>query len=337
MNRISGKRALVTGAEGFIGSHLVEALLERGASVRAMVCYNSFGHCGWLDTFPTEKLAALEICAADVRDAGQVTRACEGIDVVFHLAALIGIPYSYVAPESYVATNVQGTLNVLEAVRRQGVSRLVHTSTSEVYGTAQFVPITESHPIAAQSPYAASKVAADQLAYSYFCSFQTPVAIARPFNAFGPRQSTRAIIPTIIAQLASGARTLKLGSLTPTRDFTYVKDTAQGMIAIAEHDEALGEVVNLGSNREISIGALAELLAKEMGVTVELEADDSRMRPERSEVRRLWADNAKAKRLLEWAPAHGDAEGFASALAETIAWFREPANLSRYSPGRYQV
>lgn len=334
---IKGRHVLVTGADGFIGSHLVEELLTRGANVRAFVYYNSFGSCGWLDTLSSEKLNQIEIYAGDIRDSGQIFSACSGIDVIFHLAALIGIPYSYHAPESYVATNINGTLNVLQAARQHGVRMVVHTSTSEVYGSAQFVPITEEHPLSAQSPYAASKIGADQLSLSFFRSFGTPVAIARPFNAFGPRQSARAVIPTIISQIAAGITTLSLGSLTPTRDFTYVKDTARGMIAIAESDLSIGNVINLGSNREISIGDLAGMIGDEMGSEVRFKTDSDRVRPEKSEVQRLWADNSRAKTLAKWEPEYVTDTGFRRALGETISWFRQPENLGRYRPNRYQV
>ncbi|NMC62373.1 MAG: SDR family NAD(P)-dependent oxidoreductase, partial [SAR324 cluster bacterium] len=278
---IKSKRVLVTGSEGFIGSHLVEELLRRGAKLKAFVYYNSFGSAGWLDTLPREKRDAIEIFPGDVRDPHQVMEACKDIDVIFHLAALIGIPYSYKAPESYVATNVSGTLNILQAARHYGIERVMHTSTSETYGSAQFVPITEEHPISAQSPYAASKAAADQLALSFYRSFGTPVTIARPFNAFGPRHSTRAIIPTIITQAASGNKKINLGSLSPTRDFTYVKDTAKGMVAVCESDAVVGDVVNLGSNREISIASLVKVIGTEMGKDLETNSDNERIRPDK--------------------------------------------------------
>lgn len=334
---IKGKKVLVTGSDGFIGSHLVEELLDRGANVRAFVYYNSFGSSGWLDTLPREKADNIEIIAGDIRDSHQVMTACRGMDVVFHLAALIGIPYSYSAPESYIATNVNGTLNILQAAKDHGIARVMHTSTSEAYGSAQFVPITEEHPLSAQSPYAASKIAADQLALSFHRSFGIPVAVARPFNAFGPRHSTRAIIPTIISQIAAGSKTLRLGSLSPTRDFTYVKDTAKGMVAVVESEAAIGEVINLGSNREISVGDLARTIGVEMGVELEVSTDKERLRPENSEVQRLWADNSKAKRLTGWIPEHGSESGFKEALRKTIEWFVIPENFKLYHPNRYQV
>lgn len=334
---MSDARILVTGADGFIGSHLTEALVRRGERVRAFVLYNSLGSWGWLDHAAREIRDQVDVFAGDVRDAHGVRQAMQGCDAVLHLAALIAIPYSYRLPDSYVDTNVKGTLNVLQAARELGVRRVVHTSTSEVYGTARRVPISEEHPLNAQSPYAATKIAADQLAYSFYASFSTPVIIARPFNTYGPRQSTRAVIPTIITQVAAGQRTIKLGALSPTRDFNYVADTVAGLLAALDAKQGLGEVFNLGSNYEISIGDTVRLVAEVMGAEVEVQSDAERVRPKESEVERLWADNAKAQRLLGWAPRYGGVDGLRRGLAETAAWFREPRNLALYRPGAYGI
>ncbi len=330
-------RILVTGADGFIGSHLTELLVAEGATVRAFVQYNSLGSRGWLDHVAPDRLAECEVVAGDIRDAQSVRRAVEGCAVVLHLAALIAIPYSYQAPESYIDTNVKGTLNVLLAARDFGIERLVHTSTSEVYGTARSVPIGESHPLQAQSPYAASKIGADQLALSFHHAFGVPVAVLRPFNTYGPRQSARAVIPTVITQIAAGQRRIRLGHLHPTRDFTFVEDTARGFVQIAGCDAAIGEVTNIGSGFEIAIGDMVRLAAEVMGVEIELETDSDRLRPAGSEVERLWADTDKATRLFGWRPAHGGADGFRRGLARTIDWFRDPANLRFYRPGTYAV
>ena len=289
----------MTGADGFIGSHLVEKLVTDGASVRAFVMYNSLGYRGWLDFIPDRIADQIEFFAGDVRDPFRVRNALEGIDTVFHLASLIAIPYSYQAAKSYVATNVTGTLNLLQAARDAGVSRFVHTSTSEVYGTAQYVPIDEKHPLVGQSPYAASKIGADQMAQSFYTSFALPVATIRPFNTYGPRQSARAVIPAIICQIAAGHSEIKLGSLTPTRDFTFVADIADAFVALAECDEAVGETTNIGSGREISIGDLARTISELMGVNTSVVCDNERVRPVNSEVDRLMCDNAKASRLAE--------------------------------------
>lgn len=330
-------KILVTGADGFIGSHLTEALVKAGHEVRAFVLYNSFGHRGWLDDAPADIQRALDIFAGDVRDPNGVRTALQGCDAVLHLAALIGIPFSYHSPDAYVDTNIRGTLNVLQAARDLGTEKVVHTSTSEVYGTAQYVPIDEKHPLQGQSPYSATKIGADQLALSFYRSFELPVTIARPFNTFGPRQSARAVIPTVITQIANGIRTLKLGSLHPTRDFNYVADTVNGFIAMLESDSVIGEEVNLGSNYEISIGDTVKLIAEAMETEVEIETDEQRLRPEKSEVERLWADNRKALAMLDWKPRYGSREGFREALAMTATWFTDPDKLSRYRHDVYAI
>jgi len=331
------KRILVTGADGFIGSHLTEALVRQGYNVRAFVFYNSFNSWGWLDRAPKDIRAGLDVFAGDIRDPHGVKAAMRGCDAVLHLAALIAIPYSYHSPDTYIDTNVKGTLNVLQAARELGVGRVVHTSTSEVYGTARFVPITEDHPLQGQSPYSASKIGADQLAYSFFASFGVPVIIARPFNTYGPRQSARAVIPTIIGQIASGARKLKLGAVHPTRDFNYVADTVSAFIAALESERGAGEVINFGSNYEISIGDTVKLIADVMGAEVEIETEQVRLRPEKSEVERLWAANAKAKSMLDWSPAYAGRDGLRRGLAETAAWFSDPVNLAGYKNDRYNI
>ncbi len=330
---MKNRPVFVTGAEGFIGSHLVETLLARGYRVKAGVCYNSFGSIGWLEAL--DRRSELETVAFDVRDQNAVRGAMNGCGAAMHLAALIAIPYSYAAPESYVDVNVKGTLNVLGAARDLGLEKVVCTSTSEVYGTAQFVPITEEHPLVGQSPYAASKIGADQMAIAFHRSFETPVAIARPFNTFGPRQSLRAVIPTIVAQLASGARTLALGDVTPTRDFNYVEDTAAGLLAVLESPNTVGETVNLGTGWDVSIGDTARLIGEIMGRDFEIAVDPARIRPAGSEVRRLQAATGKAERLLDWRPAHAGPAGFRRALERTVAWFVDPANLARYRAREY--
>lgn len=330
-------KVLVTGADGFIGSHLVEALVARGVDVRAFVYYNSFDSWGWLDRAPEPVKRALDVFAGDIRDPHGVRTAMKGCDCVLHLAALIAIPFSYHSPDSYVDTNVKGTLNVLQAARELGLRRVVHTSTSEVYGTARFVPITEEHPLQGQSPYSASKIGADQLAYSFHASFGLPVVIARPFNTYGPRQSARAVIPTVITQIASGARQVKLGATSPTRDFSFVRDTVGAFIALMESDRGVGEVVNFGSNFEIAIGDAARLIAEVMGRDIEIVADEERLRPANSEVERLWSDNRKAERLFGWRPGYGGREGFKRGLRETADWFSDPANLRDYKTDRYVI
>ena len=332
---LKNRKILVTGADGFIGSHLVEHLVGHGHDVRAFVLYNSLGSRGWLESAQIAR--NVEFVAGDVRDVQSVRAAMQGCQVVLHLAALISIPYSYQAPESYLDTNVRGTMNVLQAARDLDVERVVHTSTSEVYGTARFVPITEDHPLQGQSPYSASKIAADQMATAYFSSYQVPVAIMRPFNTYGPRQSARAVIPTVISQIAGGARTLRLGALHPTRDFNYVGDAVRAFVATAEADDAVGEVINIGSNYEISIGDTARLIAEVMNVQVSVEMAVERLRPQASEVERLWADNTKARRVLGWEPEYGGREGLRRGLENTVAWFRDEKNLRLYRPGEYSV
>lgn len=334
---LKGKKVLVTGADGFIGSHLTERLVRLGADVRAFVYYNSFNSWGWLDEAGEDIKQSLDVFAGDIRDPHGVRTAMRDCDVVMHLAALIAIPYSYHSPDTYVDTNVKGTLNVVQAARELGIERVVHTSTSEVYGTARFVPITEAHPLQGQSPYSASKIGADQMAQSFFASFGTPVATIRPFNTYGPRQSARAVIPTIITQVASGARTLKLGAMHPTRDFNYVQDTVRGFVAVAECDAAVGQVLNVGSNYEISVGDTARLIAELMGREVEFTSDEQRMRPAGSEVERLWADNTHVRELTGWTPQYPGIEGLRRGLQETIAWFGNPDNLRRYKAGLYNI
>ena len=328
---------LVTGADGFIGSHLTEVLVRLGHNVRAFVCYNSFNSWGWLDHAPEEIRENLEVFAGDIRDSQGVRKAMEDCDSVLHLAALIGIPYSYHSPDTYVDTNVKGTLNVLQAARELGVRRMVHTSTSEVYGTAQFVPMTEEHPLQGQSPYSATKIAADQLAYSFYASFDLPVVIARPFNTYGPRQSARAVIPTIITQIATKQHPIKLGTLTTTRDFSYVQDIVAGFVAAVDSDLGPGEVVNFGSNFEITLGDAAQLIAEVMNTEIEIVTDNARVRPDKSEVNRLWADNNKAEQLFGWKPAYDGREGFKRGLAETAEWFQDPGNLARYKADLYNI
>ena len=324
------KNVLVTGADGFIGSHLTESLVRAGYSVRAFVMYNSFNSWGWIDHLPEEIKKSIEIFAGDIRDPHGVNEAVQGSDAVLHLAALIAIPYSSHSPDTYIDTHVKGTLNVLQASRKSGVKRIVHTSTSEVYGTARFVPITEEHPLQGQSPYSASKIGADQLAYSFYSSFDLPVVIARPFNTYGPRQSARAVIPTVITQIANGEKRLKLGATTPTRDFSYVQDTVDAFIATLRSEVGLGDVVNFGSNFEISIGEIVTLIAEKMNVKIEITSDAERIRPVNSEVERLWADNSKARELFGWSPKYAGRDGLARGLQETINWFTQPENLHRY-------
>lgn len=332
-----GRRALVTGADGFIGSHLTELLVAEGYDVRALAMYNAFGRCGWLDSLPDSVRAEVDIVAGDIRDAGSMHDLVADREVVFHLAALIGIPYSYRAPGSYLDTNVRGTLNVLQASSKASVERVVHVSTSEVYGTALTVPIDEGHPLQGQSPYSASKIAADQLAFSFFSSFDLPLVIVRPFNTYGPRQSARAVIPTVITQLADGSGVIELGSLHPTRDFSFVTDTARGFVAADQAKDVAGQVVNLGTGHEISIGDVARLIADLMGIEPELVRDEARVRPVNSEVDRLVADNAKARELMGWEPEYDGRDGLRRGLERTIAWFTNEVNLRWYRPGEYAV
>lgn len=332
---IKRKKVLVTGADGFIGSHLTEELVRQGCDVRAFVLYNSFNSWGWLDYSPKEIRENLDVFSGDIRDPHGVKKAMEACDVVLHLASLVAIPYSYHSPDTYVETNIKGTLNVVQAARELDVEKVVQTSTSEVYGTALFVPITEDHPLQGQSPYSASKIGADQIALSFHKSFNTPVAIIRPFNTYGPRQSARAVIPTIITQIANGYRKIKLGSLHPTRDFNYIKDTVRGFIAVAESEKSVGEVINIGSNYEVSIGETVQMIAEVMNQEIEIETDSDRLRPEKSEVERLWADNTKAEKLLGWKPLYGGREGFKKGLAETSLWFSDPDHLKGYKADIY--
>lgn len=327
---IDNKRVLVTGADGFIGSHLTEMLIGMGCKVRALSQYNSFNYWGWLEDVD---LTGVEVVCGDVRDPNYCREITKEIDVVFHLAALIAIPYSYVAPDSYVATNVTGTLNICQAARNNGCERVIHTSTSEVYGTAQYVPIDEKHPLQPQSPYSASKIGADAMAMSFFNAFNLPVTIARPFNTYGPRQSTRAVIPTIITQIANGKKQIKLGDVSPTRDFNYVLDTCRGFIALAECEKTIGETVNIGSNFEISVGDTLNKIKEIMGSDVEFITEDQRLRPGKSEVFRLWCDNSKIQELTGFKPEYSIDQG----LEATIDWFVEPANLSKYKADIYNV
>lgn len=325
------KKVLVTGADGFIGSHLTESLLKKGYDVKAFVYYNSFNTWGWLDTLPEDVQKEIEVFTGDIRDPNGVREAMKGVDGVFHLAALIAIPFSYHSPDSYVDTNIKGTLNVLQAARELGTERIMVTSTSEVYGTAQYVPIDEKHPYQGQSPYSATKIGADRLAESFYRSFNLPVSIVRPFNTFGPRQSARAVIPTIISQLLAGKKEIKLGSLTPTRDFNYVKDTAAGFIAIAESEKTIGEEINIATQQEISIGDLAQEIIRQINPEARIICDEQRLRPEKSEVNRLLGSNEKIHRLTDWKQRYTFAEG----IEETIAWMRE--NMKSYKTEIYNV
>lgn len=324
-------KVLVTGADGFIGSHLTEELVKKGYEVKAFVFYNSFNSWGWLDTLPKSIMNQVEVFCGDVRDSNGVKTAMKGVEQVFHLAALIAIPFSYHSPGSYVDTNIKGTLNVLQAARELGTQKVIITSTSEVYGTAQYVPIDEKHPFQGQSPYSATKIGADRLAESFYRSFQLPVAIARPFNTFGPRQSARAVIPTIISQLLAGKEEIKLGALTPTRDFNYVKDTAAGFIAIAESEKTIGEEINIAAQQEISIGELAREIISKINPKARIVCDEQRLRPEKSEVNRLLGSNAKIRELTGWQPRYSFSEG----ISETIDWIR--ANQQYYKPEIYNI
>ena len=323
-------KVLVTGADGFIGSHLTDLLLEKNHQVRALSYYNSFNFWGWLEGIENENL---EVVSGDIRDPHFCKLIAQDVDIIFHLAALIAIPYSYVAPDSYVDTNVKGTLNICQAAKENNIQKVIVTSTSEVYGTAQYVPINEDHPKQPQSPYSASKIGADMMAMSFFNAFDLPVVIARPFNTYGPRQSARAIIPTIISQISNGKREIKLGDLTPTRDFNFVKDTCRGFVELAECEAAIGQEINIASNFEVSMRDTFELIAKLMNADVEFIEDKERFRPEKSEVFRLWGDNSKIKQLTGFEPEYSLEDG----LKETIEWFTDPNNLSRYKADRYNV
>lgn len=328
---IAMKKILITGADGFIGSHLTEELVRQGHSVKAFVYYNSFNSWGWLDTFPKEIMTSVEVFTGDIRDPNGVREAVKNVDEIFHLAALIAIPFSYHSPDTYVDTNIKGTLNVLQAARELGTSRVLVTSTSEVYGTAKYVPIDEKHPYQGQSPYSATKIGADRLAESFYRSFNMPITIVRPFNTYGPRQSARAVIPTIITQLLAGKKEIKLGSLTPTRDFNYVKDTVNGFIEIAKTDMTIGEEINIATQIEISIGELAEELIRQINPSAKVICDEQRLRPEKSEVNRLLGSNEKIKRLTDWKPQYSFAEG----LAETIEFIRN--NMDKYKTDIYNI
>ncbi len=327
------KKILITGADGFIGSHLTEALLQEGYDVKVFTYYNSFNSWGWLDTLSKDKLKEIEVFTGDIRDPNGVREAMKGADEVFHLAALIAIPFSYHSPDSYVDTNIKGTLNVLQAARDLETERILVTSTSEVYGTAQYVPIDELHPYQGQSPYSATKIGADRLAESFYRSFNMPISIVRPFNTYGPRQSARAVIPTIITQLLSGETEIKLGSLTPTRDFNFVKDTARGFIEIAKSDRTIGEEINIATQDEISIGRLAEEMIRQINPNAKIVCDDQRLRPDKSEVNRLLGSNEKIKKLTDWSPSYTFEEG----IRETIEWFRKPENLAKYKADIYNI
>jgi NAD dependent epimerase/dehydratase len=322
---------LVTGADGFIGSHLTELLVKEGYKVKALSYYNSFNYWGWLETL--DCLDEIEVLSGDVRDPHYCKHITKGVDEIYHLAALIAIPYSYIAPDSYVDTNIKGTLNICQAALENGCSRIINTSTSEVYGSAQYVPIDENHPLQPQSPYSASKIGADAMAMSFYNSFNLPLTIARPFNTYGPRQSARAVIPTIISQIAAGKKRIELGDITPTRDFNYVKDTCRGFLAIAKNQKTVGETVNIGSNYEISIGDTFNIIKELMNSDVEFITDDKRIRPEKSEVNRLWCDNTKIESLTGFKPEVSIREG----LKKTIDWFSEQKNLDKYKVNIYNV
>ena len=328
---LNNKTVLVTGADGFIGSHLTERLVKEGAKVKALSQYNSFNNWGWLEDVDCKD--DIEVLCGDVRDANYMREITKGVDIIFHLAALIAIPYSYIAPDSYIDTNIKGTLNVCQAARDNGVSKTIITSTSEVYGTAQYVPIDEKHPKQPQSPYSATKIGADAIAKSFYNAFELPITIARPFNTYGPRQSARAIIPTIITQIASGKKEIKLGDLTPTRDFNYVKDTCSGFVALAKCDKTDGEEINIGSNYEISMKDTLNLIKEIMNSDVEFVTDEQRLRPKKSEVNRLWCDNTKIKELTGFKPEYDIRKG----LEETVKWFSNSENLKKYKVDIYNV
>ena len=331
--QLGRKKILITGGGGFIGSHLVEHLLSLDCSVTVFIHYNSFNNWGWIDSFNKEQKDKIQVFTGDIRDPNGVRNAMKEAEVVFHLAALIGIPYSYHSPDTYIDTNIKGTLNILQAARDLDVQKVIHTSTSEIYGTAQVVPITELHPVNPQSPYAATKSGADFLALSFYRSFGTPISVIRPFNTYGPRQSARAVIPTIITQILAGKSVINLGATSPTRDLNYVKDTVDGFIKAAESERSLGEVIHLGTGIEISVGDLAKKIAGLMGTDITIESANERKRPEKSEVERLLADNSKAQTFLNWHPSIGLEQG----LHKTIEWFSSEGNLSRYKPELYTI
>jgi len=331
------KKIFVTGADGFIGSHLVETLVDKGYEVKALAHYNSFNTYGWLDHLDKSVSQSFEKVMGDIRDQENINTLVRGTDVIFHLASLIGIPYSYVAPQSYIDTNVTGTLNVLQAAKNHNVEKIIHTSTSEVYGTAQFVPITENHPLSGQSPYAASKIGADQIAFSFYSSFDLPVSICRPFNTYGPRQSMRAVIPTIIIQMLEGTKKIKLGNLYATRDFNFIKDTVEGFIAIMLGKNTNGEVFNIGSKFEIDIKSTFEIISQIINPNVEIEQDLYRIRPKKSEVERLFADNAKAIQKLNWKPQYNDIDNFKRGIKETVDWFQKKENIDKYKNIGYVI
>ena len=335
--KLENKKILVTGSDGFIGSHLTEKLVKKGCRVKAFVFYNSFNSWGWLDHLPRDVKNQVEIFAGDIRDPFGVNEAAKGCDIAFHLAALIAIPYSYHSPATYIDTNIKGTLNVMQAARTHGIEKIIHTSTSEVYGTARFVPITEDHPLQGQSPYSASKIGADQIAWSFFTSFNLPVATLRPFNTYGPRQSLRAVIPTLITQISTGNQTIKLGAITPTRDFNFVDDITEAFIKTAESDQTVGETLNAGSNFEISINDTANTIARLMNAKIEIISDEQRLRPEKSEVNRLWADNGKIKAMTGWQPEYAGLEGFEKGLKKCIEWYLNPENLSLFKTDIYNL
>mgnify|MGYP006140466663 CR=1 FL=1 len=327
----TGKNVLITGADGFIGSHLTELLVKQGYQVKALSQYNSFNYWGWLEDI--DCLEEVEVVNGDVRDPHYCKHITKGVDTVYHLAALIAIPYSYVAPDSYVDTNIKGTLNICQAALENNVSRVIHTSTSEVYGTAQYVPIDENHPLQPQSPYSASKIGADAMAMSFFNAFDLPLTIARPFNTYGPRQSARAVIPTIITQIAAGKKQIKLGDVSPTRDFNYVADTCRGFLQLANSAKSAGQTVNIGSNYEITVGDTLNLIKEIMGSDVEFITEEQRIRPGKSEVHRLWCDNTKIRELTGFEPEYPIREG----LEATISWFTKPGNLAKYKADIYNV
>lgn len=330
------KKVFVTGADGFIGSHLTEALVREGFEVKALAQYNSFNSIGWLADLPKNIQTDIDIVMGDIRDGNQMMHECKNMDYIMHLAALIAIPYSYVAPQSYIDTNILGTLNLLQAARTFDIP-LIHTSTSEVYGTAKFVPITETHPLQGQSPYSASKIGADQLAFSYFSSFETAVKIVRPFNTYGPRQSMRAVIPTIITQIIRGERQIKLGAISPTRDFNFVEDTVSGFLRAIHSTNGFGETINIGSGHEISIGDAAQVIANSLNTKIEIMVDEGRYRPEKSEVERLVACNKKAKKTIGWKPNYTEIEGFKRGIDKTIQWFQKKENIAKYQTDQYVI